>query len=166
MRDSRRKSLISLVVLIGFIGALLYAVKLSRDRTESADQETVDRRLERLLGAARAGDVQEYLNCFDGELRDRLEANLKDVPPERAAAELKSGEADLQSFATHPVEEDEDEAVVILERVYSRRNDRQHVRLRRRGDEWRIVELVPLDRTAPPIPYGTPVVPEAGDDPG
>ena len=99
---------------------------------------------------------------FAGPLRERLAREIASREPDAAIAELQSGEADLKSFATHPLAPPRDsEAAVTLERIYARRHDLQRVRLQNRDGEWKIVELVPVDRIAPPIPYGTPVVPEA-----
>jgi hypothetical protein len=166
--SGRQRSLISLTVVAAIVTVVLL---MARERpvdiaaSGAAPEDTIDHCLERMLDAARNGDLESYLDCFAGELREQLAAGLAGQPNEKAMAELRSGEADLKSFATHPVVPPRDgEAVVTLERIYSRRHDLQRVTLRREGGAWKIVELVPVDRLAPPIPYGTPVVPEAGGD--
>ena len=160
-----------LISVIGAAGLIAVVLLLSRERSaetpavNASPEDTVDRCLERMLEAARVGDLDAYLDCFSGPLRERLAREIASRQRDAAAAELQSGEADLKSFATHPLmppREGEGEAVVTLERIYARRHDLQRVRLQNRNGAWKIVELVPVDRVAPPIPYGTPVVPEAG----
>ncbi|HUG90750.1 MAG TPA: hypothetical protein VML55_07955 [Planctomycetaceae bacterium] len=169
MPRARHQRLVSIAVLTAVVGGLLlFGRGRTGDEGSAAPhgQDTLERCLERMLDAARAGDVGAYVACFDGELRRNLESAIAAQSPQRAAAELRSGAADLKSFATHGLERPRPgEAVVTLERIYSRRNDLERVRLRQHGGAWRIVELVPVDRVAPPIPYGTPVVPEAGESP-
>lgn len=163
--SGRHRSLLSVMVAAAVVAIVLWLARERPSNTTAsvaAADETVERCLERMLEAARTGDLDAYLDCFDGELRDRLAGEIASRSRAAAAAELQSGEADLKSFATHPlVPPAEGEALVTLERIYARRHDLQRVRLRNRDGEWKIVELVPVDRIAPPIPYGTPVVPEA-----
>jgi hypothetical protein len=177
MGNPRRPILAAAVLAIAVAGLLLFGRSSDTGGQSGPAQssglaqsgeagDTVERCLERMLAAARAGDMAAYVACFDGELRDRVQAGIAGQPPERAAAELRAGEADLKSFATHRLERPgPNQAVVTLERIYSRRHDVQRVRLRRDGEgqEWKIVELVPVERVAPQIPYGTPVVPEAAE---
>ncbi|MBW3539468.1 MAG: hypothetical protein KY476_04290 [Planctomycetes bacterium] len=114
-----------------------------------------------MLDSARRGDVDGWLNLFAGDARETLAAEVREKTRELAAAELKAAEADLKSFVTTGHQRLGEAAVeMVLERIYPRHTDRHRVRLERTADGWRIVETEPIERSAPEIPYGTPVVPD------
>jgi hypothetical protein len=141
----------------------------SQSETDTSDEDpfTPEQCIQRWLEAAQAGDAETYLSCFSGKMRDRLGSGFKSRSAEDSRARLKSGTADLKSYVTTDTKHISDtEATLLLERIYGDRNDREHVRLKHFGDEWKIVEMTPVDRFAPEIPYGTLVAPEADEDKG
>ena len=112
----------------------------------------------RMITAATEGDLDGYLNCFQGSLRTTLAQRLETIARKSAAAELQNSERELNRFVTKDcVASNETEATLVLERGYSDYVRRDHVRLVKVEGNWKIAELKPLDQFAPRIPYGTPV---------
>ena len=148
-------------------GAALLVRRRPSVQTPPRPEDQLDRCITQMLQAAQNGDVKDYLECFAGDLRAKLASRLERAAPEVAAAELRSGYADLKSYVTTDWQRlSDDEATLTLERVYKDYNERHRVRLRWSRTGWKIVELTPLESFAPEIPYGTPVfqLPEAGGE--
>ena len=117
-----------------------------------------------MLEAAQRGDAASYLDCFAGRLRDKLQSGMQGKPAQEVGRELQMSESHLKSYVlTEWQFPQDDEAVAVMERIYSEHNERHRVRLRRIGREWKIVEMTRLEQFAPEIPYGTPVVPGLSD---
>lgn len=112
-----------------------------------------------MIRAQQRGDVDAYLACFAGEFYDRLAARMDAQPRSRVCAELQHSAAGLMGHACTSREVAGEMAVITLERIFASYNERQRVRLRRNGRTWRITDVETLQRYAPSIPYGTPVVP-------
>ena len=162
----RRSSLLAAAVVAVLLAAGLLALRSnppeSRSPGSAATTDTVERRLERMLESARQGDVEAYAECFGGEPRRMIEARLEATGRKAFAGELRASEFDLKSFVTRDADDSRaGRKVVLLERIFSSRNDLHRVTLERSGDRWLIIEMTPLERVAPQIPYGTPVVPQA-----
>ena len=160
------RRLLAVVVALAVVTAVAVFVPSEKPVSESVDsKDGLDQCVATMLSSAKDGKVSRYMSCFGGGLRDKLKNRLAKSPPDRAAAELSSGEADLKSYVTTEWKYiNGDEATLVLERIYTQFNKRHLVRLRRINGAWKIVELTPLESFAPEIPYGTPVfeLPPAG----
>ena len=167
-RSVRTRKVIAIGLAIAIVAGVAVVVRRQPPASSPlSDEDQMDGCITQMLQAAQRGDVQRYLDCFAGDLRDKLAARLKKGNPEAAAAELRSGQAALKSYVTTDWQRvSNDEATLILERVYKNYNERHRVKLRRTRGAWKIVELTPLESFAPEIPYGTPVfqLPEAGGE--
>lgn len=145
-------AVVGLVLAAGWMRAR--ETKSGPDEAESTPESCVST----MLKAAAAGDADRYMDCFAGNLRQQLEKRLARETRDRFAAELKTAEGELKNYVTSewrfPAD---DEATFHLERIYSQFHERHTVRMRRLRTGWKIVELSPLDRFSPEIPYGTPV---------
>jgi len=158
--------MVSILVAVTVVVGTAIFVRNNKTPTQ-ADDNQLDQCIATMLEAARAGDVQQYLECFTGNLHDTLATRLQKASKKRSAAELRSSETDLKSYVTTDWQRVSDnEATVVLERIYPTFNKRHQVRLRRGGRTWKIVELVPVETYAPAIPYGTPVFQPPSQDSG
>lgn len=148
------------------VAGLLVVVVMSRptrtptESSSSNDDAGPDACVAAMVAAEKSGDVDAYLDCFSGPLRDQLQSRMAKQSRERLAAELRSGAADLTGHATTDLKITQpDAATLVLERIYTQHNERHQISLSRAFGVWKIVEIKPLERFAPEIPYGTPVVP-------
>ncbi len=151
------KRTVAAVALAVFCLALL-AFFRSRPAGPAAPESTVHR----MIDAARRGAVRDYLNCFDGALRRRLEADRRDAGAEAFGRDLRARYADVTGVAiTRQTLDDaaaeSGEVVLRVETVYRDRNEEQDVRLRRTFGGWRIMATGPARGVVMPIKYGTPV---------
>ena len=82
---------------------------------------------------------------------------------------MRKSVADLNGFAfplktrgAHSVDSapQGDDASIIVEKNYTEHIERVLLRLKRVDGEWKIAAIQGLDKKAPKIKYGTPVVPD------
>lgn len=167
--NPRTRSKRRLLAVIIAIAVLLVAMFFSRPPRSSSQSgpnggAAPDACASAMIAAEKEGNVDAYLDCFTGQLRNKLESRMAEKSRERLAAELRSGAADLTGHVTIDVKINQpNEATLVLERVYSQHNERHQVKLRREFGDWRIVEINPLERFVMEIPYGTPVAPLPDD---
>ena len=154
----------AVLIAVLLTGALAAALRLSNPGSApvtGSDAANPAERVAAMIAAEKAGDVAAYVACFDGPLRDTIQARMAQGSTAQHAEALRQGAADLTGHALTRRRTGEDSAGFILERIYRTYNERQRIELARSGGRWSIVTLRPLERYAPEIPYGTPVAPPA-----
>jgi hypothetical protein len=121
------------------------------------------------IAAEKSGDFRAYVNCFTGESQAKLQSRAK-TKTEEMANELRRGSADLTGFSISEIRFSDSSAGVksgapvvksatlVVQRIFRQFDERQRVRLLEIDGNWQIVQITPLDRVTPPVPYGTPVV--------
>jgi hypothetical protein len=139
------------------LAALLIAAAI---RSRDAVAESPDRCLDRMYEAMKSGDVAAYLDCFTGELRERLDRDADEQSTPAFANYLRElaspikGRA-LRSDQTQQL--DSDHVRLVVDRVYDGRPwELQAYRLRPDAGRWKIYEIEPAELHEPPVPYGTP----------
>lgn len=125
------------------------------DEDQSPPEVTVEKRIELMFDAAQRGDVAAYKACFTDPLLSQLDAAGEKLTP----AALRKMEVGLKGFSGAQKSVDDDEATIIVEKIYPEHNERHRLRLKRIDGEWKITEIQGLDKRAPVVPFGTPVVP-------
>lgn len=167
LSDSK-KTLVGTVTVVITSGVVIVALLLGRSSQIENDTSTLQQTdsdgpeqcVQRMLESAQNGDIESYFACFANELQDVMKKNSATQSTNQFASELRKREADLQNFVTEDLEFlTVGETTLELERSYSDHNTRHRVRLKLISDEWKIIELVPLEQYVPKIPFGTPVVP-------
>lgn len=124
--------------------------------------------------AGAKGDVAGYLDQFTGDLRRRLDEEVRQRTAEGFAQHLKETVGPLKGWASFPAEfSAAGEAQIKLERVYAEYNEQQVFRLRQADGRWKICELGTSRTHVPTVRYGTPAFREsepsgdqAGAEPG
>ncbi|HEX4354327.1 MAG TPA: hypothetical protein VHZ95_15465 [Polyangiales bacterium] len=132
---------------------------MSDATTEAGWDSSPDACLAQLTRCAQAGNVAAYVDCFDGSLREEIEQQRRTAGNDDAfATQLRSSVADLKGVATHDeIPSTSTDALLVLERIYQRHNERYRVALRTIGGKWRIAEMSRVGAEMPPVEYGTPV---------
>ena len=110
-----------------------------------------------MLDAARAGNVNAYLDCFSGPLREQLAATVRESTEAKFKNYLTTQNAAFQSIAVMVTDRSDDQAIVRLEYVYNDRNEVQNVELKKDGSRWKIARVDGAQQIKTLIPYGTPV---------
>ncbi len=143
------------LAVLAAIGAGLWA--RSRGGGDRGPEATVYAMFE----AVGKGDVAGYLDCYGGELLDRLKAAARESGDARFAEDLRRRGEGMTGIAISRPPGDAassaESAILRVEQVFRDRNEAQDYSLRRRRGRWRIEGIGPANTVKMPIPYGTPV---------
>ena len=147
---ARRKTVHKAAVAVGAAGILIgFAIFGSRGTSEAAkDSADVGNRPQEvvaaMIAAAQRGDFQY--------------ASTSESPASRFMRHVHDQRSELTGHVMSDVAIAADTtASLVLELVYRSENERYKFELKRVRDGWKVVELTPVDRFSPEIPYGTPV---------
>lgn len=111
-----------------------------------------------MLDAAREGIVDEYLDCYSGQMEKTLRQSHAEMGERKFSEFLKERNRDIKGIAMNEPEfAAEDEAKVRVEYVYAERNEVQQFYLNQQSGAWKIDRVSAPQRIQTPIPYGTPV---------
>jgi hypothetical protein len=153
-----KKRLPAIVTVLLIAGALVFFAARQRSRTagtgyDAAKPESV---IWRMSDAARAGDVQAYLNCFDGELRRNLEKTAAEMGEPKFGAYLKRLNEEITGIAVSDLDlTGEAGAKLRVEFVYRGKNEAQLHHLVLRDGAWKIDRVDESERIKTLIPYGS-----------
>ena len=109
------------------------------------------------VGRGADGLVDDYLDCYAGQMERTLRQSMEEMGPERFSEFLRERNRDIKGIAMNAPEESGNEAQVRVEYVYADRNEVQQIFLERAGDIWKIARVSEIQRVETPVPYGTPV---------
>ena len=110
-----------------------------------------------MLDAARDGVVDDYLDCYSGQMERTLRQSLEEMGSERFSEFLRDRNRDIKGIAKNAPKKAGEEAEVRVEYVYADRNEVQEVYLHRIDGSWKIARVSGIRRVETPVPYGTPV---------
>lgn len=110
-----------------------------------------------MLDAARDGLVDDYLECYAGQMERTLRQSMEEMGSERFSEFLQERNKDIKGIAMNAPEESGEGAQVRVEYVYADRNEVQQIFLQRTGESWKIARVSEIQRVETPVPYGTPV---------
>lgn len=143
------------LAVLAAIGAGLWA------RSKGGEDRGPEGTVYAMFEAVGKGDVAGYLDCYRGELLDRLKAAARESGEARFAEDLRRrGEGMTGIAISRPpgdAEASTGAAVLRVEQVFRDRNEAQDYSLRRERGRWRIEGIGPANTVKMPIPYGTPV---------
>ena len=165
------RSQLAVVITVAFSGAvLLVGVAKSKGwRTSDISigsfaaglkprAKTPEEAIYTMLDAARSADPQAYLNCYTGQLKDRLGQTVTESSNAKFSAYLKTSNAAVQGVALSPPQPSTDGAVKVrVEFVYRDRNEVQFLYLSKIGSEWKIFRVDGAERAKTLVPFGTAV---------
>ena len=124
----------------------------------SSTLETPSQCVQQMFDAARRGAVQEYLDCFAGTERQRMEREFAGPNSKSGSDALRRSVADLKGWALlDPPTNPGPSCVLTVEWVFASRVDQQRLELQRMKDQWRIVRANEVRPGQPAVPYGTHV---------
>jgi hypothetical protein len=152
-----KKRMPAIVTVLLIAGALVFFAARQRLKTaesgfNSANPESV---VWRMSDAARVGDVEAYLNCFDGELRRNLEKTVVEMSELKFGEYLKRLNEEITGIAVSDLElTGEAAANLRVEFVYRGKNEAQQHYLVLRDGAWKIDRVDESERIKTLIPYG------------
>jgi len=114
--------------------------------------------INRMMDAARDGDVNGYLQCFSGAMEKTLRQSVTEMSDSAFADYLQTNNKQIKGFAMYEPKEISESAVdVRVEYVYADRNEAQQFRLEKISGRWMITKIDGMERVETIVPYGTPV---------
>jgi hypothetical protein len=132
------------IVLAG-LGVLVVMRRSATTTQPATPQDTVYVMFE----AARAGDVNKYLEQYAAPLADLLRQT---VTPRY----LREANGPVKGIAVNEPRPVNERAVTVqVELVYQDRNEAQTYHLEKQGSQWKIVRLDAAERVKPTVPYGS-----------
>ncbi len=124
----------------------------------SQEPETPTDTINRMMDAARDGDVAGYLKCFSGQMEKTLRQSVTEMSNSGFADYLKTNNKQIKGFAMYePTDVSESAVDVRVEYVYADRNEAQIFRLEKVVGPWTITKVDGIERVETIVPYGTPV---------
>ncbi|MEW6379349.1 MAG: hypothetical protein AB1611_07055 [bacterium] len=113
----------------------------------------------KMFSAAKAGDIQRYLECFSGPSLATLEENRKQGTDTAFQDYIKRDVQDIKALSIiNGQQEDPQKAVFEVEVVYSDRNEAQTFSLQKAQGSWKITGITRPVISKQPIPYMEQVV--------
>jgi hypothetical protein len=157
----RLKAVLTIVIL-AIVFFLLVArqknwdlVQDARSLYKPAPPQTPEDGIYKMLDAARAGNVNAYVDCFLGDMRQQVLQIVKETSTTQFSKYLISQNAAFTGVAVSITQRpDPQTAQVRVEYVYSQRNEVQNVSLRNVDGEWKIFKVAGSDQIKTLIPYG------------
>src|SRR5262245_42186221 len=147
----------AIVTVMLIAGALVFFIARQRLKTaepsfNAASPESV---IWRMSDAARVGDVEAYLNCFDGELRRNLEKTFAEMGERKFGEYLKRLNEEITGIAVSELKlTGEAYTNMRMEFVYRGKNEAQQHYLVLRDGAWMIDRVDESERIKTLIPYG------------
>ena len=124
----------------------------------SEEPETPTDTINRMMDAARDGDVDGYLACFSGQMEKTLRQSVTEMSNSGFADYLQTNNKQIKGFAMYEPTEVSERAVDLrVEYVYADRNEAQIFRLEKLSNRWAITKVDGIERVETIVPYGTPV---------
>ena len=146
------------------LGLILAAIVWGRRQSTTTEAivavATPEHCIERMFDVAERGDVVAYLDCFTGPERLRLDRELSGQSLDAFASSLVQVVSELKGRAVYEASKgtgDDDQALLIVERVYASRTEKQLYALVHEPDAWRIHSVQNAEPHQPDKAYGTPV---------
>ena len=151
------KRVVAGVVTVAILAGVVWFSQRSQNESPEAQAQTADEPapsrssedsgpepqdcIQRMFVAAEQGNIEDYLDCFSGQERERLQQQLDGQPPDQFAAALVQAIQPLKGHAVHEAKIQGNQAQLLVERVYASRNERQRYILVRDSDQWRITAV-------------------------
>jgi len=157
VKRSMKKRLPAIVTILLIAGALVFFAARQRLKTaepgyNASNPESV---VWRMSDAARAGDAQAYLNCFDGGLRRNLEKTVAEMGERKFGEYLKRLNEEITGIAVSDLDLTGGAGAKLrVEFVYRGKNEAQQHHLVLRDGAWKIDRVDESERIKTLIPYG------------
>jgi hypothetical protein len=154
-----KQRLPAIITVLLIISAIAFFAK--RDRTTSTNKSpaTPEDVVWRMSDAARDGDVNAYLDCFDGALKRNLQRTVAEMGEAQFSQYLKRLNGEMTGIAVSDLEQvNENEATLRVEFVFRGKNEAQNHHFRLINGAWKIEKLDGAEQIKPLTPYGSGVI--------
>ncbi|MGA1868937.1 MAG: hypothetical protein ACMUJM_10360 [bacterium] len=151
----KKQSFFSLKVIIIFLSLLGIALLtfLFNSQNSQGPKKASDI-IWRMFSSAKAGDVENYLQCFTKNSQSVLESTRRERKGQRFQEYIKESAQNIKGVSIiNKREENESQRVYDIEVVYIDRNELHTVFLQKTNKGWRISRISKPAVVKPEIPY-------------
>lgn len=153
-----KKRLPAIVTILLIAGALVFLTqreRLSGWKWETKTAATPQDVVWRMSDATRDGDVQAYLDCFSGALKQNLQKTAAGMGEAQFSQYLKKLDDEVTGIAVSDLEQaNEVTATVNVEFVFRGRNEAQKHSFELVAGAWKITQIDGAQQIKTLIPYG------------
>ena len=153
-----KKRLPAIVTALLIVTAVVYFAQRKQSPVSKVAEASPEDVIWQMMDATRAGNVQAYLRCFTGALKQNLEKSVSEMGEPQFSGYLKRLNDEVTGVAVSDLERANDaEASVKVEFVFRSKNEAQKHHLRLIEKSWKIDQVDGAERIKTLIPYGTAV---------
>jgi len=156
-----RKHLPAIITILLIGGALVFLTqreRLSNWQLQKRAVATPEDVVWRMSDATREGNVQAYLDCFSGPLKQNLQKTVDDIGESQFSRYLKELSDEVTGIAVSDLKQaDEETASLKVEFVFRGRNETQIHSFKLLAGVWKITEVDGAEQIKTLVPYGTDV---------
>ena len=146
----------SFVVTVSILGAVVWWTQNKPKQVDSELQP--DAIIWAMIDACRRGDVDDYLDCFTGNLRKRLEKVVSEQGKDKFSDYLKEMLQPIKNIALQqPKGFAKGDQAIVADFVFADRTERQTFWVRRTKEGWKVFGVETTKPVPVLVPYGTPV---------
>ena len=154
-----KQRLPAIITVLLIISAIAYFAKRNQPASTNDAPVTPEDVIWRMSDAAREGDVNAYLDCFDGALKNNLQRTVAEMGAAQFSQYLKRLNGEMTGIAVSDFEQvSENEATLRVEFVFRGKNEAQKHHFKLVNGVWRIDKLDGAEQIKPLTPYGSSVV--------
>jgi hypothetical protein len=153
---NQRPVIVTLILLLGAMLVFTQRERWKDVRTSVRSGATPEDVIWRMSDAAREGDVQAYLDCFSGALRQNLDKTVAEMGAEKFKAYLQQRQAEVTGIAVSDLEQpDAQTAALRVEFVYRGKSEVQKHHFKFINGQWHIAQVDGSEQISLPTPSGT-----------
>ena len=159
-----KKHLPAIITVLLIAGAFLLLTQRERlagmkwAGQSTASSATPEDAIWRMSDAARAGNVQAYLDCFSGALKVNLQKTAAEMGAAQFSQYLKNLNNEMTGIAVSDLEQiNEQSATLKVEFVFRGKNEAQKHHFKLTDGKWKIDAVETAERLKVLIPYGAAV---------
>jgi hypothetical protein len=154
-----KQRLPAIITILLIISAIVFFARRHQTTSTSKAPVTPEDVIWRMSDAAREGDVNAYLDCFDGALKSNLQRTVAEMGEAQFSQYLKRLNGEMTGIAVSDFERvSENEATLRVEFVFRGKNEAQKHHFKLINGDWKIEKLDGAEQIKPLTPYGSDVI--------
>jgi len=154
-----KQRLPAIITVLLIISAIAFFAKRDRTTSTSKAPVTPEDVIWHMLDAAREGDVDAYLDCFDGALKSNLQRTAAEMGEAQFSQYLKRLNGEMTGIAVSDFEQvSQNEATLRVEFVFRGKNEAQKHHFRLVNGVWKIEKLDGAEQIKSLTTYGSDVI--------
>jgi hypothetical protein len=154
-----KQRLPAIITVLLIISAIAFFAKRNQPASTIKAPVAPEDVIWRMSDAAREGNVNAYLDCFDGALKSNLQRTVAEMGEAQFSQYLKRLNGEMTGIAVSDFEQiSENEATLRVEFVFRGKNEAQKHHFKLINGAWKIEKLDGAEQIKPLTTYGSDVI--------